>query len=312
MKTSTTSLKNASLLGVLVLIASNTLSFGSAQAISLVNPSFEADSVTTLPVINGDSQYESSAVTRTGSNFVVTAENNITGWRTTAADGGIELWQSGFSGGALVPVTVANAGNGNQFAEINAITAATLYQEIVAPATGGQTQLYFDFWHRARENQGNTNLAINIIQLTITDMTGAATDANGAITSGGTTLFQRDFVTKLLDTANPGANNGWFNYQSSAFSAFFVDTSASAKTVRFSYSALASTDGLNTTTSDGSTGAQNATNTITYGNFIDNAQFSTAPIPFDFSPNLGIGILGALYLGNKAIHSLRNKKDINS
>ena len=45
-------------------------------------------------------------------------------WQTTDGTGQIEIWSSGFGG---VP-----AGEGNQFAELNANTAGTLYQDVVS------------------------------------------------------------------------------------------------------------------------------------------------------------------------------------
>jgi hypothetical protein len=64
---------------------------------------------------------------------------NIPCWNTTASDGMIEIWHSGFG---LVP-----AHSGNYFAEINATQNATLYQTFSATAT--QTVIV-SFWHRGR------------------------------------------------------------------------------------------------------------------------------------------------------------------
>ncbi len=308
MKTSTTSLKNASLLGVLALIASNTLSFGSAQAIGLVNPNFEADDAKTLvSVVPGDSSYESSSPTRTSPAFVVTNQSNITGWKTTATTfgGAIELWESGFNAGGVGAVLTA-PGNGNQFAEVNATENSALYQDLTIAASGSPTRLYFDLWHRARADSSG-NPQINAIAVTITNQTTS------------TQLFNAIFATQL-NPSDIGTTNGWARYTSDSFANIFAAASGSAQVIRFAFTATTLTNGtadIYTTTGVTPTVTNNATvsttnSNITTGNFIDNANFADTPIPFDFSPNIGIGILGALYLGNKAIHSLRNKKDINS
>ncbi|MDP2335268.1 MAG: SdrD B-like domain-containing protein [Bacteroidota bacterium] len=64
---------------------------------------------------------------------------NIPFWNTTATDGKIEIWHSGFGN---VP-----AHSGTYFAEINATQNATLYQTFTA--TTAQTVIV-SFWHRGR------------------------------------------------------------------------------------------------------------------------------------------------------------------
>ncbi len=66
-------------------------------------------------------------------------ETSVPGWRTTATDGAIELWSTGFNG---VAATV-----GNQFAEINANMHSELYQNVVT--VPGQ-KLTWSLLHRAR------------------------------------------------------------------------------------------------------------------------------------------------------------------
>ena len=72
-----------------------------------------------------------------GANFPNQAD--VTGWSTTASDGRIEIWVSGFNG---VP-----SAEGRQFAELNAFLASTLFQEV--PTTPGQT-VSWSLAHRGR------------------------------------------------------------------------------------------------------------------------------------------------------------------
>lgn len=66
-------------------------------------------------------------------------EGDIPGWLTTAPDGRIELWKSGFNG--------VQSYEGNQHAEINANQEASLYQDV--PTVPGQVLLW-KFAHRGR------------------------------------------------------------------------------------------------------------------------------------------------------------------
>ncbi|MGV7105301.1 T9SS type B sorting domain-containing protein [Flavobacterium sp. U410] len=65
--------------------------------------------------------------------------NQIQGWRTTASDGVIEMWSSGFQG--------VDAYSGNQFIELNANEAAGVYQDFDTPVS---TTFSFSFAHRGR------------------------------------------------------------------------------------------------------------------------------------------------------------------
>ena len=297
MKQSAIFIKKENLLSVLALIAVNTFSVGSASAIGLLNPSFEADSVSTLPaLIPGNGNYESSSPTRPTPGFVITNQSNITGWRTDAGDAGIEIWQSGFNGVNTAP------GNGGQFAEINATQASSTFQDLTIGASVGTTTLYFNFWHRAREN-GNP-IESNAITLTITDL--GTDNAIGGIGGAADTPLYTQLYQTSLDTTVAGygttGNNGWVNYsgQSGVTAGFSAAAAGTSRNLRFSYAATTT----GTTTNDGN---------LTSGNFLDNANFGDNPtfgVPFDFSPNLAIGVLGGLYLGRRVLKSLKKKKDI--
>jgi hypothetical protein len=85
-------------------------------------PDQEENTCQTAQFINGD--FEDALVSI--NTYVITSENNIPGWETTATDDQIEIWKSGFNG---VP-----AYSGNYFAEIDANMRAKLFQTLtVAP-----------------------------------------------------------------------------------------------------------------------------------------------------------------------------------
>ena len=87
------------------------------------------------PITNGG--FENPVIASTS--FVQTNEDNVPGWNTTATDGLIEIWSTGFNG---VP-----SSEGNQFAELNAKRASALYQ-ILCLTPGSEVQ--WSVQHRGR------------------------------------------------------------------------------------------------------------------------------------------------------------------
>lgn len=81
-------------------------------------------------------------------------------WQTTDGLGEIEIWGTGFLG---VP-----AGEGNAFAELNANTAGTLYQDVIS--TPGAT-MSWTLLHRARE--GSDTMQVLIGDANVADVNGA-------------------------------------------------------------------------------------------------------------------------------------------
>lgn len=71
--------------------------------------------------------------------YIITSENNVDGWSTTATDSKIELWKSGFLG---VP-----AQNRSYFVELNANQNSALYQRI---CTSPGAEINWSVWHRGR------------------------------------------------------------------------------------------------------------------------------------------------------------------
>lgn len=76
-------------------------------------------------------------------------ESSIDGWATSASDNQIEYWRTGFSG--------VDAHHGIQFAEINANSTASLYQEIAT--TPGEVMTW-SFAHRGRT--GDDTIALKV------------------------------------------------------------------------------------------------------------------------------------------------------
>lgn len=74
------------------------------------------------------------------SGWTLRNEADVPGWETTATDGKIEMWVSGFNG---VP-----AQEGRQFFELNANQVAALYQELCLEP--GST-IHWSVWHRGRQ-----------------------------------------------------------------------------------------------------------------------------------------------------------------
>ncbi len=311
MKISSISLKNVSLLSLPILIAFNTLSIGAAKAIGLTNPGFEENSVDTLKTLGAPDVIQTDA---SNPGFVIVTQDNsvsgtnVNGWRTTAGDFGIELWESGFSGGAANPVLTA-AGAGNPFAELNATQATALFQDLPLPASGSTNRLYFRFLHRERDNNATGGTFVNAVNVQILD--------------GATVLFDRVFATQLVDNGSANqTDNGWARYTSEDFAPIFAAAGA-ARPIRYRFAAVSlssgnadifSTTGTTPTRTIGATGIT-TTNTgdLSLGNFLDTANLSDNPatvgVPFDFEANVGIGILGALYFGRKAFKAWKNKKD---
>ncbi len=89
-----------------------------------------------ISLANGD--FEQPALT---TNYTQISQSQVPGWKTTATDGLIELWKSGFQG--------VSSNTGNQFAELNATQASALYQDI--PTVPGQT-VQWSLAHRGRQS----------------------------------------------------------------------------------------------------------------------------------------------------------------
>ena len=96
----------------------------------------------------------------TADTFTLFPAADVPPWQTTDGSGEIEIWGDGFLG---VP-----AFEGNAFAEINANTAATLYQDVVS--TPGATMTW-SIEHRGRD--GDDSMQVLIGDGNVADVNGA-------------------------------------------------------------------------------------------------------------------------------------------
>lgn len=161
---------------------------GCGPRIALINGSFEE------PVVDGMAILPDAAHS---------APNAVPGWRTTASDGQIEIWHSGFQG---VP-----ADDGRQFAELNANMVSTLYQDL--PTKPG-TKLYWKLSHRGRQGPDTMALQIGppdapVEQQRMTDGTSAWGHYSGEyVVPPGQTITRFSF--KSISAA--GGNNSVGNF----------------------------------------------------------------------------------------------------
>lgn len=106
----------------------------------------------------GDGGFEAPVVDP--GTFTLFPAASVPPWRTTDGSDQIEIWGTGFNG---VP-----AAEGNAFAELNANTAGTLYQDVVT--TPGAT-MSWTLLHRARE--GTDVMQVLIGDANVADVNGA-------------------------------------------------------------------------------------------------------------------------------------------
>lgn len=97
----------------------------------------------------------------------IISQSSVPGWSTTASDGKIEIWSTGFRG---VP-----AQEGNQFFEINANRIGALYQELCLEP--GST-ITWSAWHRGRHG-------VDVAKVKIGGSIASATD-QATMTDGNT------------------------------------------------------------------------------------------------------------------------------
>lgn len=149
------------------------------------------------PIVNNLAE---QPVIRAGS-YTITSENNVPGWETTAPDGKIEIWSSGFNG---VP-----AQEGNQFFEINAnnYPNAALFQTLCLEP--GST-IRWSVYHRARQG---TDVARVSIGATVSSAVEQAIMADGTNAWGyysGTYQVPANQTTTVFvfESISTGSGNG--------------------------------------------------------------------------------------------------------
>lgn len=131
-------------------------------------------------------------------------ENSVPGWRTTASDRQIELWNTGFMGVTAV--------EGSQFAELNANQVSSLYQELCI--SGGST-VRWSVKHRGRDGVDVANVKIGAslasasVEQRMSDGTGSWGSYSGTyvVPDGQDTTF---FVFEAVSTASGNNTSGNF------------------------------------------------------------------------------------------------------
>lgn len=195
-------------------------------------------------LVNGG--FEDPRFTPGEADYALYDQSAVTGWSTTATDGQIELWSDTFLGVA--------AYEGDQFAELNANEASTLYQDVSGIAAG--TQLSFGFAHRGRSG-------VDTLRLTITDL--------GADNAGGSSDDRLIYTGLYSD-----GSDAWGYHTSDGLDALF----AFGNTMRFAYESVSS---------EGGASIGNFLDAASFGTYVP-----PAPVPVPASIPLLVTGLGAL------------------
>ncbi len=146
--------------------------------------------------------------------FLITDENNLPGWDTSATDNQVEVWRSGFNGGSGAPVP---AFEGNYFAEINANQAATLFNTFT-PIAGSTVSV--DFAHRGRNG-------VDVMQVQAIDL-GADGVLGGSGANADTVLFTQNYSD---------GNTAWGAYSAN------ITNNASGNKIQFGFTAVSAVGG---------------------------------------------------------------------
>ncbi|WP_459211182.1 lectin-like domain-containing protein [Aquimarina rhabdastrellae] len=152
------------------------------------------------PIINGG--FETPAISL--GSFATLDEDTIPGWETTASDGRIEFWSSGFQG--------VQAFEGNQFAELNATRVSTLFQILcITPGT----VLEWSVRHRGRTGVDVAEVKIGetLASATTQQIMSDGTQAWGYYTGQYTVPLNQDstiFAFESISSANNDPSVGNF------------------------------------------------------------------------------------------------------
>lgn len=130
-----------------------------------------ADCSAGVSLVNGG--FESPALSGSGGNQMM-PQAEMPGWSTNDINGVIEIWQSGFNG---VP-----AAEGDQFVELNAYSAGTLYQDVAT--TPGQT-ITWSLQHRARVGSDTMRVVIGDPAVPLADLPQSGSDITNGTTAWG-------------------------------------------------------------------------------------------------------------------------------
>ena len=99
-------------------------------------------------LVNGS--FEMLSVAMPAENYIITDATNVPGWKTTAADNQIEVWQA--PGPDELPTP---SDDGDRFAELNANLVSTLYQDVEGIKAGAIVGWRFAGTEPAIEGSGD-------------------------------------------------------------------------------------------------------------------------------------------------------------
>ena len=147
-------------------------------------------------------------------------QDHVKGWKTTAVesngakrieiarvvDGRIDNYYGDVPGGF-------SAADGDQFAELNAVTQGSLYQDVL---TVKGVQLNYSFSHRARPNTGNDEMYLVIVPTLV---------AENGVPGGSGEIDTQDEVKYLIAHRNDKNESGEFLYPGVYVQNYTVDSS---------------------------------------------------------------------------------------
>lgn len=129
-------------------------------------------------------------------------QDDVPGWQTTATDGLIEVWESGFLG--------VDSQEGDYFVELNATQASQIYREIdVFPGT----TFMWSIWHRGRSGVDVADVLIGpsgmpTVQATMSTGTAGWVNYTGTYTAPpGVTTVRIGFEAVSTSGGNPSSGN---------------------------------------------------------------------------------------------------------
>ncbi len=124
-------------------------------------------------------------------------------WRTTAANGQMELWNSGYNG--------VQSFSGNQFLEMNAFSFCIIYQDFIVQPN---TILQIGFAHRGRAGVDSVNVSIGAVGGTYISLGDFGADTvwnyhslNYTIPSGNDSVYTIRFNSIYATLNDPGIGN---------------------------------------------------------------------------------------------------------
>lgn len=139
--------------------------------------------------------------------YIITSENNLPYWRTTATDKMVEVWHTGFNGGSgAVP-----AYDGTYFVELEANLTGALYQDVY---TTPGTTLLWNFAHRGRAGRDTCNLKIGPPGATVQVTRVIDNNTAWGVYQGGYIVPANQYITRFEFNAlgSYGGNNSIGNF----------------------------------------------------------------------------------------------------